>query len=558
MRVRAGVDRDGTFPQRTGGDRRWCNARGGPGHCAHAGRCRRHRLLHGAVEQRHIRRRRAGPETIEETAELVTHEGGSGIAVRVDHTMESEVVSLMARIKSEQGRLDILVNDIWGGDALIDWSHKFWQVDIGVLRTLMERAVFSHLITARHAAPLMIEKDRGLIVEVTDGHTDGYRGQIIYDLVKSSDIRLGYAMAWDLAETGITALSLSPGFLRSEAVLATLGVTEANWQDGIAKSWEFAESETPCLVGRAVVALASDPNLRAKAGRTYFASDLAREYGFTDVDGRVPDFWGNFDRGIEKILAHDGPLEDQDRFYVWARYCQIHRDPAHRAYAAETRRAAWTSGRRRWPAAGTAMSAKAAIGFRAHMGWVAAVGITLEDGAPRVVHSSIIATAEDRDQIAKEPYHVAGGYDGLTRVARPPDPEAIIAKGRKTQEKLAARAIADIAAEFKARKLKIACGAVLSTRAWLGHDLEGILGDHAHIHVYEGEAVRDAVRSALKASKIACRDVDQKSLYTDSSKALTLSEPKLKAVLTGLGAGVKPWTQDQKLSALAAWLTLVS
>ncbi|MFZ1991802.1 MAG: SDR family oxidoreductase [Alphaproteobacteria bacterium] len=268
------------------------------------------------------------PETIEETAELVDREGGKGIAVRVDHTVESEVAALIGRIKAEQGGLDILVNDIWGGDALMDWSKKFWEIDINVLRTLMERAVFSHLITARHAAPMMVERNRGLIVEVTDGYTEGYRGQIIYDLVKSSNMRLGYAMAWDLAQTGVTALAISPGFLRSEHVLASLGVTEANWRDGIAKSPEFAESETPCLIGRAIVALACDPNVRARAGRTYWAADLAEEYGFTDIDDRSPRFWQNFDSMVDEMLASGRPLDDLQHFYVWARYCQIHRDPA--------------------------------------------------------------------------------------------------------------------------------------------------------------------------------------------------------------------------------------
>jgi len=273
------------------------------------------------------------PETIEETAELVEREGGRGVAARVDHTDEAQVVALIERIRKEQGRLDILVNDIWGGDALMDWSKKFWEIDISALRTLMERAVYSHMITARHGAPMMIEKNRGLIVEVTDGYSEGYRGQIIYDLVKSSNMRLGYAMAWDLAETGVTALAISPGFLRSEHVLEVLGVTEANWREGAAKSPEFIESETPCLVGRAIVALACDPNVRTKAGRTYWAADLAQEYGFTDLDGRVPRFWEHFDTIVEEILARETKLAGQDRFMVWMRYCQIHREPSHHGYA---------------------------------------------------------------------------------------------------------------------------------------------------------------------------------------------------------------------------------
>ncbi len=275
------------------------------------------------------------PETIEETAELVDSEGGKGIACRVDHTVEREVEALIERIKAELGRLDILVNDIWGGDALMDWSKKFWEIDVGVMRTLMERAVFSHLIAARYAAPMMIENNRGLIVEVTDGYTEGYRGEIIYDLVKSSNMRLGYAMAWDLAQTGVTALTVAPGFLRSEHVLDHFGVAESNWRDAIAQDPFFAESETPCFVGRAIVALACDPNLRCKAGRTYSAYELAEEYGFTDIDGRVPAIWRKFDSATDEMLARDAPLEGYDRFFLLSRYCQIHRDRAQHARTAK-------------------------------------------------------------------------------------------------------------------------------------------------------------------------------------------------------------------------------
>ncbi|HXZ67095.1 MAG TPA: hypothetical protein VEH07_00745, partial [Alphaproteobacteria bacterium] len=150
---------------------------------------------------------------------------------------------------------------------------------------------------------------------------------------KSANIRLGYAMAWDLKDTGITALSLSPGFLRSEAVLAHKGVAESNWRDGIARDPFFAESETPCFVGRAIVALACDPNMRAKAGGSYFAGDLAREYGFADIDGRAPDFWGNFDRWADAILARGTPLTNEEQFYIFSRYGHIHRDAAHSARA---------------------------------------------------------------------------------------------------------------------------------------------------------------------------------------------------------------------------------
>ncbi len=194
------------------------------------------------------------PETIEETAEMVTAEGGCGIAVRTDHTVESEVESLFARIREEQDRLDILVNDIWGGDELTEWGKPFWELDTSQGLRMFERAVHSHIITSRLGTPLMIERNSGLIVEVTDGDTTGYRMNLFYDLAKISTIRLGYAMACDLHKHNIAALTVTPGFLRSEAMLDGFGVTEANWRDAIAKDPYFAESETPCYMGRGVAA----------------------------------------------------------------------------------------------------------------------------------------------------------------------------------------------------------------------------------------------------------------------------------------------------------------
>jgi NAD(P)-dependent dehydrogenase (short-subunit alcohol dehydrogenase family) len=270
----------------------------------------------------------ARPETIEETAALVDEHGGEGVAVRTDHTREEEVAALIARIEAERGRLDVLVNDIWGGDPMVDWSAKFWQLDIGTVRALVDQAVMSHLITARHAAPLMVRQGSGLIVEISDGHHDGYRGQLLYDLVKSTVNRLAYAMAWDLHGTGVTALALSPGFLRSEAVLGHFGVSEANWREAIAGDPFFAESETPFFVGRAVAALAADPQLRGKAGRVLFAADLAEEYGFTDIDGRRPAFYPMFERVTAELAGREGDLESDERFLVAARYRQIHREPA--------------------------------------------------------------------------------------------------------------------------------------------------------------------------------------------------------------------------------------
>jgi NAD(P)-dependent dehydrogenase (short-subunit alcohol dehydrogenase family) len=272
------------------------------------------------------------PETLDETVALIEEAGGRAVAIRVDHTREEEVASLAERVRNEAGRLDLLVDSVWGGDPMVDWSRRFWEVDLANVRAYLDQTLLSHVITSRYLAPLMVEADRGMIVEVIDGHFAGYRGHILYDLVKSSLARLAYGMAMELAQTGVTALSLSPGFLRSEAVLEHFGVREENWRDAIAKDPYFAESETPRLVGRAVVALATDPDVKRKAGLICFASDLAREYGFTDVDGRVPDFPRLFDAKVKEI-ASTPPLDEQGRFLVWARYCQIHQDPARRELA---------------------------------------------------------------------------------------------------------------------------------------------------------------------------------------------------------------------------------
>jgi NAD(P)-dependent dehydrogenase (short-subunit alcohol dehydrogenase family) len=272
------------------------------------------------------------PETIDETVALIEQAGGRAVAVRVDHTREEEVKSLAARVRDEAGRLDVLVDSIWGADAMMAWGRPFWEVDLAKVSAYLDQTLVSHLITNRHLAPLMVEANRGLIIEVIDGHFAGYRGNILYDLVKASLARLAYGMAMELAQTGVVALALSPGFLRSEAVLEHFGVREDNWRDAIAKDPYFAESESPRLVGRAAAALAADPEAHRKAGLICFASDLAREYGFTDVDGRVPDFPRMFDAQVREI-ASTPPLDEQGRFLVWARYCQIHQDPARRDLA---------------------------------------------------------------------------------------------------------------------------------------------------------------------------------------------------------------------------------
>lgn len=233
------------------------------------------------------------PETIEETAEMVTARGGVGIHAQVDHTIDDQVKNFFARVKAEQGRLDVLVNDVWGGDELTEFGKPFWEVSLQKGRVMLERAVFSHIITSHYAAPLLMETRQGLIVEITDGDFFGYRGNIFYDLVKTSVIRLAFAMAWELRKRNITAVALTPGFLRSEAVLDHYGVTQANWQEGVKKEPNLIASETPFFVGRAVAALASDPQVSKKSGRVFSSWDLASEYGFTDVDGQQP-HWGKY------------------------------------------------------------------------------------------------------------------------------------------------------------------------------------------------------------------------------------------------------------------------
>ena len=279
------------------------------------------------------------PETIEETVEMVTAEGGRGFAIRTDHTVESEVEQLFARIRNEQGRLDVLVNDIWGGDALTEWGSPFWTLSTAQGLELLERAVHSHIITSRHGTPLMVERNAGLIVEVTDGDTLGYRGNLFYDLAKNAVIRLAYAMAADLHAHHVTALAITPGYLRSEAVLDTWGVSEANWRDAIEKDPYFAESETPCFVGRAVAALAADPHVAQKSGGLFSSWGLAKEYGFTDLDGRKPD-WSRFFTGkVQEIIEQGTPPDEMDRFVVRNRLYQAELDPSTAEEAARLR--AW-------------------------------------------------------------------------------------------------------------------------------------------------------------------------------------------------------------------------
>src|SRR3954453_10683872 len=239
------------------------------------------------------------PETIEETAELVTATGGRGIAVRVDHSHPHEVEALIERVAAEQDRrLDLLVNDVWGGDPLADWSAPFWEHSLEDGLHLVRNGIETHIITSRFAAPLMIARGSGLVVEVTDGVSDDYRGSLYYDLVKSAVIRLAKAQAAELAPHGVTALALTPGFLRSEAVLDHFGVTEASWRDAVERDPHFAASETPAYIGRAAAALAGDPHVSRFAGQALSTWGLSKEYGFTDLDGTRPDWGAHWERHV--------------------------------------------------------------------------------------------------------------------------------------------------------------------------------------------------------------------------------------------------------------------
>ncbi|MPY77746.1 MAG: SDR family NAD(P)-dependent oxidoreductase [Actinophytocola sp.] len=246
------------------------------------------------------------PETVEGTAERVTAAGGRGIAVRTDHSRPGEVRALVERIAAEQdGRLDVLINAVWGGDPLTDWEHPLWEQDLDTGLRLLRQAVETHVITSRFALPLLVARGSGLVVEVTDGNTDRYRGSVFYDLAKSSVIRLAVVQAEELRPHGVAAVAVTPGFLRSEAMLDHFGVTEATWRDGVAKDPHFAYSETPTYLGRAVTALAADPDVMRKTGRALATWELYREYGFTDADGSQPD-WGA--HWADALAAEYGPL----------------------------------------------------------------------------------------------------------------------------------------------------------------------------------------------------------------------------------------------------------
>jgi NAD(P)-dependent dehydrogenase (short-subunit alcohol dehydrogenase family) len=234
------------------------------------------------------------PETIEETAELVDAAGGTGIAVRVDHLEPDEVAALVRRIDREHGALDVLVNDIWGATKM-EWDATVWESDLDYGLHTLRLAIDTHAITSHFALPLMIRRPGGLVVEVTDGtaeyNAENYRVSFFYDLAKAANIRMAFALAHELRPHGSTAVALTPGWLRSEAMLEAFGVTEANWRDATERIPHFAIAESPAFVGRAVAALAADPDAMRWSGLALSSGQLARVYGFTDTDGSQPDAW---------------------------------------------------------------------------------------------------------------------------------------------------------------------------------------------------------------------------------------------------------------------------
>jgi NAD(P)-dependent dehydrogenase (short-subunit alcohol dehydrogenase family) len=235
------------------------------------------------------------PETIEETAELVTAAGGQGISVPVDHLVSKAVRRLVDRIRAEQGRLDILVNDVWGGELLFEWDKAVWEHNLDNGLRILRLAIDTHLITAHHALPLLIERPGGLLVEVTDGtaeyNANHYRLSPFYDLAKVAVNRMAWAHSKDLEKRGATSVSITPGWLRSEMMLEHFGVREENWRDATKNVPHFVISETPRFVGRAVAALAADPDRARWNGQSLSSGGLAKVYGFTDLDGSQPDAW---------------------------------------------------------------------------------------------------------------------------------------------------------------------------------------------------------------------------------------------------------------------------
>ena len=250
------------------------------------------------------------PETIEETAELVTAAGGEGIAVPVDHLDPRQVAALVERIDSEQGRLDVLVNDIWGAEHLFKFNTPVWEHDLDDGLRLLRLAIDTHLITSHHALPLLIRGPGGLLVEVTDGtadyNADNFRVNAFYDIAKTAAIRMAWGLSKELGEHGATAVSLTPGWMRSEQMLEHHRVTEESWREATVRSPHFCISESPVFVGRAVAALAADDERARWNGQSLSSGQLAQVYGFTDTDGTQPDCW----RYMVEVVDAGGPAGD--------------------------------------------------------------------------------------------------------------------------------------------------------------------------------------------------------------------------------------------------------
>jgi NAD(P)-dependent dehydrogenase (short-subunit alcohol dehydrogenase family) len=250
------------------------------------------------------------PETIEETAELVTAAGGEGIAVQVDHLEPEQVRALVERVDRDHGRLDVLVNDVWGGDVYLKFGQKLWEHSLDGGLRMLRLGIDTHAITSHFALPLLIRRPGGLVIEMTDGTTEynaNYRAEagFFYDLVKVSVQRMALAQSVELRPYGGTAVALTPGWLRSEAMLDAFGVTEANWRDATDKQPHFVIAESPMFVGRAAAALAADPDVSRWTGQSLSSGQLAKVYDFTDVDGSRPDAW----RYIDEVESKGKPAD---------------------------------------------------------------------------------------------------------------------------------------------------------------------------------------------------------------------------------------------------------
>ena len=270
----------------------------------------------GRTTREHVSEVGRTTETIEETGELVDAAAGAtgrGIAVPTDHLEPEQVRALVDRIDREQGRLDILVNDLWGGDVHLDMGAseqpKMWNMDLDKGLRVMRLGIESHIVTSHAALPLLVRNPGGLLVEITDGtekSNRNYRKPFFYDLAKVTPIRMAHDLGEELKEHGCTAVCLTPGWLRSEAMLDTaFKVTEENWRDACAYVPHFAISESPTYIGRALTALAADPDVARWNGQSLSSGGLAQEYGFTDVDGSAPDAW----RYIAEVEAQGKPAD---------------------------------------------------------------------------------------------------------------------------------------------------------------------------------------------------------------------------------------------------------